>query len=137
MGCDNDRPQRMRLSSSADIITEQSTPSIRFRMLKSWTILGCRCAPEIRRANRELGLTRLPASLANMGCHVRRDREMADLAHLASLVARRNPDSKSSRCSSFGRKPSDAVVLEQNGSAFRPAERGAGSLGGGGSEHLL
>src|SRR5256885_1978104 len=31
MGCDNDRPQRMQLSSSAEIITEQSTPSIGYR----------------------------------------------------------------------------------------------------------
>jgi hypothetical protein len=44
---------------------------------------------------------------------------MADLAHLVSLVARRNPDSKSARhVPGFGRKPSDAVVFGQNGSAF-------------------
>src|SRR5689334_19688377 len=34
MGCDNDRSQRMQLSSSAEIITEQSTPSIGFRHTK-------------------------------------------------------------------------------------------------------
>jgi hypothetical protein len=31
--------------------------------------------------------------------------ETANLAHVASPAARRNPDSKSSRCSGFGREP--------------------------------
>jgi hypothetical protein len=63
--------------------------------------------------------------------------ETADLAHLASPAARCNPDSKSSRCSGFGRKARDAVVLGQNGSAFPPAARRRSPGGGDGSEHLL
>jgi hypothetical protein len=56
--------------------------------------------------------------------------ETTDLAHLVSPAARRD-------IPGLGRKPSDAVVFGQNGSAFLRLSGRRSFASGDGSEHLL